>query len=117
MNRSAQFFALFFEKNSIFSCFNPELQFKYNYYKILLKDTFYKAFILSKDLSMSTHNRYATCYILEVTGKQGLTFKTKKNNTDYLEAIAQYLLQSPNSNYTDYKIRQGTQANSEITQR
>lgn len=55
-------------------------------------------------------------FILKISGKHGLVFKTKHNNKGYLEDVAKQLLEMPDSNFTSYEIHDSDHANSEMTE-
>ncbi|AZR80849.1 hypothetical protein AYJ59_00215 [Thiomicrospira sp. S5] len=57
-----------------------------------------------------------THYVLKVTGKHGLVFKTKHNDKNYLKKVAEQLLEQEDGHFTEYEIHASDHANSEMTQ-
>ena len=63
------------------------------------------------------HNNHSKLlYVLKVKGKHGLVFKTKHHSEDYLQKIAEELINWPKSDFLEYEIHTSDHSNSEMTQ-
>ena len=54
-------------------------------------------------------------FVLKVSGKHGLIFKTKHNDKSYLEKVAKEMLALPDGHFTEYEIHTSDHANEEMT--
>jgi hypothetical protein len=54
-------------------------------------------------------------FVLKITGKHGLVFKTRHQDRDYLKQVAETLLEQKDSHFTDYEIHDSRHANDEMT--
>ncbi|PLA75322.1 hypothetical protein CYQ88_01785 [Hydrogenovibrio sp. SC-1] len=55
-------------------------------------------------------------YVLKVSGKHNLVFKTKHNDSDYLTKVAKDLIDQPDGHFTQFEIHPSDHANGEMTQ-
>ncbi len=54
-------------------------------------------------------------YVLKVTGEHGLIFKTKHYDHNYLDKIANALMDQQDTHFTSYEIHTSDHSNDEMT--
>lgn len=55
-------------------------------------------------------------FVLKVSGQHKLVFKTRHNDADYLQKVAEDLIGQPDSHFTHFEIHPSDHANGEMTQ-
>lgn len=55
-------------------------------------------------------------FVLKVSGKHNLVFKTKHNDAEYLKKVAQDLIENQAGHFSQFEIHPSDHANGEMTQ-
>lgn len=65
---------------------------------------------------MNIHALITPNFILKINGKHGLVFKTRHTNRHYLKEMAEEILSTQTTGFTDYEIHVSDHANDEMTE-